>query len=82
MIFEKAIGPIMNTGKKRNNTVITIVSWTVVFEMLWGEKDEDHIASEESIESVDIFETAMKNCFYVGKPLIDDILAGSLLFRN
>ena len=47
-------------------------------EMLWGEKDEDHIASEESIESVDIFETAMKNCFKVGKPLIDDILAGSL----
>lgn len=45
-------------------------------EMLWGDKEGNHIASEESLESVDIFETAMNNCFKVGKPLIDDILAG------
>ncbi len=44
-------------------------------EMLWG--TEDHIASEDSIESVDIFETAMKNCFAAGKVLIDEILEGT-----
>ncbi len=42
-------------------------------EMLWGDGD-DHIASEDSLESVDIFETAMKNCFVVGKAVIDAIL--------
>ena len=47
-------------------------------EMLWGEETDDHIASEESMESVDIFETAMRNCFAVGKVLIDAILAGTL----
>ena len=46
-------------------------------EMLWG-AEEQHIASINSIESVDIFETAMKNCFKVGKVLIDAILEGKL----
>ncbi|MBR0087503.1 MAG: hypothetical protein IJL98_07180 [Lachnospiraceae bacterium] len=46
-------------------------------EMLWGD-EEQHIASINSIESVDIFETAMKNCFKVGKVLIDAILEGKL----
>ncbi|MBQ1377836.1 MAG: hypothetical protein IIY77_07675 [Lachnospiraceae bacterium] len=46
-------------------------------EMLWG-AEEQHIASINSIESVDIFETAMKNCFKVGKMLIDAILEGKL----
>ena len=47
-------------------------------EMLWGADDDDSIASEDSMESVDIFETAMENCFNVGKVLIDGILEGTL----
>lgn len=47
-------------------------------EMLWGKRSVDDIASEESIESVDIFETAMKNCYDTGKVLIDMILEGDL----
>ena len=45
-------------------------------EMLWGTGVDDHIASETSMESIDIFETAMKNCFLVGKVLIDAMLEG------
>jgi len=47
-------------------------------EMLWGAEEEDHIASDDSVESLDIFETAMKNYFNVGKVLIDGILEGTL----
>ena len=47
-------------------------------EMLWGAEADDHVASEESMESVDIFETAMRNCFDAGKVLIDAILEGTL----
>ena len=39
--------------------------------------DDDHLASEDSMESVDIFETAMHNCFSVGKVLIDAVLNGT-----
>lgn len=45
-------------------------------EMLWG--SDDHVASEDSLESVDIFETAMRNCFEAGKVLIDAIIEGKL----
>ncbi len=47
-------------------------------EELWSPEADDHIASEDSMESVDIFETAMKNCFAVGKAVIDAILEGTL----
>ena len=47
-------------------------------EMLWGSGSDDHVASEASMESVDIFETAMRNCFAAGKVLIDAILEGTL----
>lgn len=47
-------------------------------EMLWGADTNDHIASEDSLESVDIFETAMKNCFATGKVLIDTVLEGTM----
>ena len=47
-------------------------------EMLWGTETEDHLASEGSMESVDIFATAMQNCFSAGKVLIDAILEGTL----
>lgn len=47
-------------------------------EMLWGPKSDDHISSENSMESVDIFETAMHNCFDAGKIVIDAILEGEL----
>ncbi len=46
----------------------------VTSEMLWGPETDDHIASEDSMESVDIFETAMKNCFVTGKKLIDTLI--------
>ena len=47
-------------------------------EMLWGTGTEDHLASEDSMESVDIFATAMQNCFSAGKVVIDAILEGTL----
>ena len=47
-------------------------------EMLWGTDTNDHVASKESMESVDVFETAMHNCFAVGRVLIDAILDGTL----
>ena len=47
-------------------------------EMLWDPDTDDHVASEEGLESVDIFETAMKNCFAAGRVLIDAVLAGDL----
>ncbi len=47
-------------------------------EMMWGPESDDHLASEDSMESVDIFETAMQNCFDTGKVLIDAILEGEL----
>lgn len=62
----------------RSSVNIDVFPSGVTPEMLWGVKDEDHIASEDSIESVDIFETSMKNCFCVGKTLIDEIMAGRL----
>ena len=46
-------------------------------EMLWGPASDDHLASEESMESVDIFETAMHNCYSVGKVIIDAVLNGT-----
>ena len=47
-------------------------------EMLWGEESNDSIASEGSKESVDIFETAMQNCFSAGKAVIDALQDGTL----
>lgn len=46
-------------------------------EILWGEESNDHVATEDSVESVDIFETAMQNCFSAGKVLIDALLDGT-----
>ena len=47
-------------------------------EMLWAPETDDHVASSGSLESVDIFETGMKNCFVTGKVLVDSIRKGSL----
>lgn len=47
-------------------------------ELLWGPSSDDHLASDDSAESVDVFETAMHNCFIAGKTLIDAILNGAL----
>ena len=47
-------------------------------EMLWAPETDDHLASENSMQSVDIFETAMRNCFDAGKVVIDAILDGTL----
>ncbi len=46
-------------------------------EMLWGPQSDDHLASEDSMESVDIFETAMNNCLSVGKVFVDAVLNGT-----
>ncbi len=45
-------------------------------ESLWGDAEAVTLASEESVEAVDIFPTAMKNNFNVGRIIIDQILAG------
>lgn len=47
-------------------------------EILWGPVTDDHIASEDSLESVDIFRTAMENCFAAGRVLIEAIRSGTL----
>lgn len=47
-------------------------------EMLWDPATDDKLASEDSMESVDIFETAVHNCFAAGRVLIDAILEGRL----
>lgn len=45
-------------------------------ESLWGNAEATTLASEESVEAADIFMTAMKNNFDVGRIIIDQILAG------
>ena len=45
-------------------------------EGLWGEAKATTLASEESGEAANIFMTAMKNNFEVGRIIIDRILAG------
>ena len=47
-------------------------------EMLWGPESDEHITSENGLESVDIFATAMKNNFATGSMIIDAILEGTL----
>ena len=45
-------------------------------ESLWGNAEATTLASEENVEAADIFMTAMKNNFDVGRIIIDQILAG------
>ena len=47
-------------------------------ESLWDPNFEDSLASEESVESADIFATAMKNNFAVGSVVVDAIVNGTL----
>ncbi len=47
-------------------------------ESLWDPNFQDSLASESSVESADIFATAMENNFKVGSVIIDAILDGSL----
>lgn len=47
-------------------------------ETIWDPGADDHIASEESMESVDVFETGMKNLFDVGKVVIESGIKGTL----
>ncbi|MDO5022924.1 MAG: hypothetical protein Q4E07_06265 [Eubacteriales bacterium] len=47
-------------------------------ESLWDPEFEDSLASEDSVEAADIFATAMKNNFTVGKIVVDAILNGEL----
>jgi hypothetical protein len=44
-------------------------------ESLWRDASADTLVSEESVEAADIFMTAMKNNFDVGRNIIDRILA-------
>ena len=48
-------------------------------ESLWGTAEAMDLAAEDSVEAADIFETAMKNNFDVGKTIIDAVMANSLL---
>ena len=45
-------------------------------ESLWENAKATAIASEENVEAADIFMTAMKNNFNVGRIIVDMILAG------
>ena len=45
-------------------------------ESLWGDANAITLASEQNVEAADIFMTAMKNNFNVGRIIIDTILAG------
>lgn len=47
-------------------------------ESLWDPNFQDSLASESSVESADIFATAMKNNFDVGSVILDAILEGAL----
>ena len=47
-------------------------------EMLWGPLSKEYLASPESLESIDVFEVGMENCFKAGKIIIDAILNGKL----
>ena len=47
-------------------------------ESLWDPNFVDSLASESSVESADIFATAMKNNFTVGHVVVDAILKGEL----
>lgn len=47
-------------------------------ESLWDPNFEDSLASEESVESADIFATAMENNFKVGSVVVNAILDGTL----
>lgn len=62
----------------RGGVNMDVLPTDITPEMLWGTETNDHIASENSMESVDIFETVMQNCFATGKVLIEAILEGTL----
>lgn len=47
-------------------------------ESLWDPNFDESLASEESVESADIFATAMENNFKVGSVVVDAILDGTL----
>ena len=47
-------------------------------ESLWDPDYEDQLASDESIESADIFVTAMENVFCTGEVIIQAIMEGDL----
>ena len=46
-------------------------------ESLWGDAEAVHLDDADSAEAADIFETAMKNNFEVGRIIIEKILDGS-----
>ena len=46
-------------------------------ESLWDPNFDESLASEESVESADIFATAMENNFKVGSVVIDAIVNGT-----
>lgn len=54
---------------------IDVFASGVTPENLWGPSSNDSLASESSEESVDVFSTAMKNNYEVGRIIIDDILS-------
>ena len=47
-------------------------------ESLWDPNFEDSLASEDSVESADIFATAMENNFKAGRVIVDAILNGTI----
>ncbi len=60
----------------RDSVNLDVFNPGVTPEILWGGANMD-LSDENSIESADIFATAMKNNFEVGRTIIDRILDGS-----
>ena len=60
----------------RDSVNLDVFNPGVTPEILWGGANMD-LSDENSIESADIFATAMKNNFEVGRRIIDRILDGS-----
>lgn len=62
----------------RDSVNVDVFTPGVTPESLWGESSDDHIASEDSEESVDIFAAAMRNNYTVGSIIIDAVLNGEI----
>ena len=60
----------------RDSVNIDVFMPGVTPESLWGDEPQT-LSSEDSVEAADIFATAMRNNFDVGRILIDRILDGS-----
>ena len=62
----------------RDSVNVDVFTQGATPESLWGESSDDHLASDDSEESVDIFAVAMLNNYTVGSIIIDAVLNGEI----